>query len=167
MSKNLSFEDLKKVRYAKGTYPPKGRMYYIAKPPDSYSIENAIVAGLKNACSHMLTIPLPMFGVKGIRYMAGKMSSWESKLGPKKASLYLGQVIRMLEEIGTGGAGFRFMYAAFLQESADIVHKNELVDISQRMTETGDKWREFAVLAARNFKTEESQMAHLQNWQFY
>ena len=49
------------------------------------------------------------------------MKRWPKKLGDKKASLYLGQVVRMLEEIGTGGAGFRFIYAAFLQESAKIL----------------------------------------------
>jgi hypothetical protein len=148
----LSYEDLKKVRFAKGTYPPKGRMYYISDAPKSYNIEEAIKAGLKNTCSHMLTIPLPMFGVKGIRYMANKMLNWESKLGHKRANLYLGQVIRMLEEIGTGGAGFRFMYAAFLQESSTILNKPGLMDLSHQMTEIGDKWRIFATHAARNFK---------------
>ena len=43
------------------------------------------------------------------------------KFGEKLAAHNLGQVIRMLEEIGTGGAGFRFIYAAFLQESAGIL----------------------------------------------
>lgn len=148
----LSPEDLKKVRYAKGTYPPKGRMYYIKDVPKNINIEKAIYAGIKNASKDMLTIPLPMFGVKGIDYLANKMQNWENKLGERKASLYLGQVIRMMEEIGTGGAGFRFIYAAFLQESADIINKPELRQLSSDMTQIGDKWREFSVSAARNCK---------------
>ena len=59
----------------------------------------------------------------------------------------------MLEEIGTGGAGFRFIYAAFLQEAADVLNKPKLKDISRLMTEAGDKWREFAYLAAKNIHT--------------
>lgn len=148
----LSTEDLKKVRYAKGTYPPKGRMYYIKYVPKNINIEKAIYAGIKNASKDMLTIPLPMFGVKGIDYLANKMKNWENKLGERKASHYLGQVIRMMEEIGTGGAGFRFIYAAFLQESADIINKPELKQLSSDMTQIGDKWREFSVNAARNCK---------------
>jgi hypothetical protein len=58
----------------------------------------------------------------------------------------------MLEEIGTGGAGFRFIYAAFLQESSGVLQQPLLNELSREMTETGDKWREFAWQAARCFK---------------
>jgi hypothetical protein len=100
----------------------------------------------------MLTIPVSMFGIKGIRYMARRMRKWPVKYGEKGAVQNLGQVIRMLEEIGTGGAGFRFIYAAFLQESAGILEKPWLNQVSAEMTTVGDLWREFAVLAARCFK---------------
>ena len=94
----------------------------------------------------------PLFGVKGIRFLAGRMRRWPKTLGPKKASLYLGQVVRMLEEIGTGGAGFRFIYAAFLQEAAKELNQPWLNDASQEMTEDGDRWREFGIIAGRIFK---------------
>jgi hypothetical protein len=148
----LSYTDLKRVRYAKGTYPPIGRMYYVKNTSPAYDLERAIVKGVKKTCQDMLHIPIPMFGVKGIRYLARKMRTWPAKLGPKKASLYLGQVIRMLEEIGTGGAGFRFIYAAFLQEAAEVLGKEWLNEASKEMTATGDRWRQFAVMAGRIFK---------------
>jgi hypothetical protein len=100
----------------------------------------------------MLEIPIPLFGVKGIRYLANRMKQWPKKLGDKKASLYLGQVVRMLEEIGTGGAGFRFIYAAFLQESAKILNQDWLNEVSKEMTLAGDKWREFATISGRIIK---------------
>jgi hypothetical protein len=148
----LSREDLIKVRFAKGTYPPKGRLYYIESLSESYDLKSAIVKGIHHTCKDMLEIPIPLFGVKGIRYLAGRMRNWPKKLGPKKASLYLGQVVRMLEEIGTGGAGFRFIYAAFLQESAMILNQEWLNEVSLEMTQAGDKWREFAVLSGRVIK---------------
>ncbi len=80
------------------------------------------------------------------------MKRWPKKLGDKKASLYLGQVVRMLEEIGTGGAGFRFIYAAFLQESAKILNQDWLNEVSKEMTLAGDKWREFATISGRIIK---------------
>ena len=43
-----------------------------------------------------------------------KIKKWCDKLGLKEAGLYLAQLVRMQEEIGTGGGGFRYIYAAFL-----------------------------------------------------
>jgi hypothetical protein len=148
----LSYEELKKVRFAKGTYPPSGRMYCIARVPEEVNIKPAIIKGIRKTAKDMLTIPIPMFGIDGIRFLAKKMRKWPLKMGQKSAALNLGQVIRMLEEIGTGGAGFRFIYAAFLQECAEILQKPWLNDLSGEMTGIGDKWREFAVMAARCFK---------------
>lgn len=148
----LTSAELKKVRFARGTYPPRGRMYYITGVSDNSDIRKAIAHGIKKTADDMLTIPLPMFGVKGIRFMSGKMRKWPEKYGPKLAMMNLGQVVRMLEEIGTGGAGFRFIYAAFLQESSQILQMPVLNDLSIKMTETGDKWREFALHASRCFK---------------
>jgi len=148
----LSYNDLMRVRFAKGTYPPKGRMYFITEVPSSYDLKKAIVLGIRQTSQDMLRIPVPLFGVKGIRYLAHRMRKWPKTLGPKKASLYLGQIVRMLEEIGTGGAGFRFIYAAFLQEAAKELNQPWLNDISKEMTEDGDRWREFAIIAGRIFK---------------
>jgi hypothetical protein len=148
----LSYNDLKRVRYAKGTWPPIGKMYFVKQSSEKYDLKRAIVKGIRKTCKEMLRIPVPLFGVKGIRYLAKRMRKWPVKLGPKKASLYLGQVIRMLEEIGTGGAGFRFIYAAFLQEAAGVLEKEWLNDMSKEMTEAGDCWRKFAVMSGRIFK---------------
>jgi hypothetical protein len=127
-------------------------MYYIRSVPKDLDIRPAIIKGIRKTATDMLTIPLPMFGIGGIRYLAGRMRKWPSRLGNKAAALNLSQVIRMLEEIGTGGAGFRFIYAAFLQESAEVLQKPWLNDLSREMTAIGDQWREFAVQAARCFK---------------
>ncbi len=149
---SLTYDELKRVRYAKGTYPPKGRMYYMEKVPLDFKLDSAIIKAVKKTSSQMLTIPIPLFGVKGIRYMAKRMKKWPQRLGDRKASLYLGQVVRMLEEIGTGGGGFRFMYAAFLQEAARELDQDWLNDCSAEMTAAGDRWREFAIIAGRIFK---------------
>ena len=154
----LSYEELKKVRFARGTYPPRGRMYYIDKVPDKPDIRPAIIKGIRKTAKDMLTIPLPMFGVDGIRYLAKKLRKWPEKLGEKTAALNLSQVIRMLEEIGTGGAGFRFIYAAFLQECAEKLQQPLLNELSAEMTAIGDAWRDFAWQAARCFKNRDKGM---------
>jgi hypothetical protein len=148
----LTYDELKRVRFSRGTYPPRGRMYYIDRISENPDIHDAIIKGIRKTAKDMLTIPLPMFGMKGIRYLAGNLRKWPEKLGEKTAALNLSQVIRMLEEIGTGGAGFRFIYAAFLQESAERLQQPLLNELSADMTVIGDAWRDFAWQAARYFK---------------
>ncbi|MEE4356083.1 MAG: BtrH N-terminal domain-containing protein [Desulfococcaceae bacterium] len=140
---------LMKARFARGPLPPKGRMYYVHRVPEQPDFSGAVHKGMKEVCRTMLRAPGPFLGIKGIRYLARKMETWPEKLGEEKAALYLGQLIRMQEEIGTGGAGFRFIYAAFLQESAAIREDGRLQDLSEKFTRVGDRWREFALLASR------------------
>ena len=145
----ISHEDLKRVRYAKGTYKPYGKMYYVKKTPASIELEPAIKKGLHRTCRDMLQKAVPIVGVRGIEYLSNKIRKWPQQHGQKKAALFLGQVVRMQEEIGTGGAGFRFLFGAFLQEASDVLNKPNLRDLSYEMTEIGDAWRSFAVDAAR------------------
>jgi hypothetical protein len=145
-------EDLQRARYAKGAMAPQGAMYYLETVPQAPDMAAAAWQGLVRVCTTMLRVPIPLFGVKGISFLADRLEKWPKKLGEKKALLYLGHLIRMQEEIGTGGGGFRFMYAAFLQEAAELLHLEQLFAVAERMTLIGDTWREFAVSGARMCK---------------
>ncbi len=148
----LTSEELKKARYAKGPLSPKGKMYYPIDIPENIELKPAIIKGIKQTCDWMLTIPVPLFGVKGIRYLSKRVRKWPDKMGARKAASYLAQLVRMLEEIGTGGAGFRFIYAAFLQEVSEVMEDQRYFEVSKEMTKIGDKWRNFSSLAAQTCK---------------
>ena len=149
----LTYDELKTVRFAKGTYPPSGRMYHITDISHKREIDRETIRkSILLNCNRMTKIPIPMFGVNGIRFLARRMRRWERGMGKKRAALNLAQVIRMNEEIGTGGAGFRFIYAAFLQETANTMNMPELRRFSEEMTSAGDMWRDFSYNAARMFK---------------
>lgn len=147
----LTTKELEKVRFAKGAFAPKGHMYYPIGFPKVLEIKSAITKGIKQTCRDMLA-PVPIVGVKGIRYTAKLIRKWPLKKGVKVANHYLGQIVRMQEEIGTGGGGFRYIYAAFLQESSNILENNALAELSKEMTEIGDLWRDFALEASRIYK---------------
>ena len=100
---------------------------------------------------------IPFVGTNGILFMSRRIRTWEEKMGKRRALLNLAQIIRMLEEIGTGGAGFRFIYGAFLQEAATQTGIEELNEYSKRITEIGDLWRTFAYQASRIFKKREGE----------
>jgi hypothetical protein len=147
----LTHAELNKVRFAKGAFAPRGQMYYPIQVPANVDLKGAIVKGIKNTCRDMLA-PMPIVGVRGIRYVAKLIKKWPVKEGTKKANHYLAQIVRMQEEIGTGGGGFRFIYAAFLQESSVILDNPALQALSLEMTAIGDLWRDFAVEASRVYK---------------
>ena len=152
----LTRKDLIRVRFAKGgTYPLLGQMYWIKSVPEQLpDLNPLIIRAIKKACWFMSSQPsfIPFFGANGITYLSKRIRNWEKKMGPRRAKLNLAQVIRMLEEIGTGGAGFRFLYGAFLQEAAERTGIAVLNDYSRRITEIGDLWRDFAYKASRIFK---------------
>lgn len=145
----ISPQALTRARFAKGMPEPKGRMYYPIKIKQIVDLKKPIIDGILRTANDMTRVPLPFFGIKGIRFLAKQIPKWQRDLSPEKAILYLGNLIRMQEEIGTGGAGFRFLYAAFLQESAKILGQEHLLGLSQEMTNNGDAWREAAFLAGR------------------
>lgn len=153
---SLTAKQLEKVRFAKGAFAPKGHMYYPIAFPEELQLEKAIVKGIKHTCRDMLA-PVPFVGAKGIRTVAKLIRKWPKKKGVKVANHYLGQVVRMQEEIGTGGGGFRYIYAAFLQESSKILKNERLSELSKEMTEIGDLWRDFALDASRIYKNRSAQ----------
>lgn len=152
---SLSEKELEKVRFAKGAFAPKGHMYYPISFPEKLDLEKAIVKGIKQTSKDMLA-PVPIVGVKAIRWVAKNIRKWPKTIGTKKTNHYLGQLVRMQEEIGTGGGGFRYIYAAFLQEASKILHNDQLSELSKEMTKIGDLWRDFAVDASRIYKNRSS-----------
>lgn len=147
----LTDKELEKVRFAKGAFAPKGHIYYPTDFPKELILKPAIIKGIKQTCREMLA-PVPVVGVKGIRTIAKLIRKWPKKKGVKVANHYLGQIVRMQEEIGTGGGGFRYIFAAFLQESSKIINNGKLTELSKEMTQIGDLWRDFAVDASRIYK---------------
>lgn len=147
-----STEDLVRARFASGALAPKGKMYYLTQVPEQLERKPLIIEGIGSVCKSMLSSPFPLIGIKGIRFMAGRLEKWPERLGRERADLHLGHVVRMQEEIGTGGGGFRFMYAAFLQESAEELQDSSLLEYASMLTAAGDSWRKFAVMAARIVK---------------
>lgn len=143
-------KDLEKARFAKGMLAPKGLLYYMAAPPPrDPDWARMGKRALAREAHIMLHAPLPMIGVRGIELLARRVERLPLADGGDKARLYIGNIVRMQEEIGTGGGGFRFLYASFLQELAANTGYAALDRLAGRLVEIGDHWREFALASAR------------------
>lgn len=141
--------DMTRARFARGALAPKGLLYYPERMPSAEVAADAVLPSIRRTVRNMLA-PIPLIGVRGIRTLARRIG----KLDPKHpiSSPFIGHVVRMQEEIGTGGAGFRFIYAAFLQEAAQITQRPALAALSEQLMDAGDAWRDFALAAARMVK---------------
>ena len=140
--------DLQRARFAKGVLAPKGLLYYPDVPGRS-SPSPAAVRQAITKTTRIMRGPVPLVGVRGMRMLANKIA----RLKADEYGLnYIGHIVRMQEEIGTGGAGFRFLYATFLQEAATLCALPELDVLAERLNCIGDDWRSFALQAVRMIK---------------
>jgi hypothetical protein len=144
--------DLENARFAKGVLAPKGRLYYATRAPVAPDWLALGRNALRRTARIMLHAPLPLVGVRGMRWLARSVERLPVSNGGDAARLYVGHIVRMQEEIGTGGAGFRFMYASFLQELAAATGRPALEGLAARLVAIGDRWQEFAIACARMIK---------------
>ena len=100
----------------------------------------------------MLGVPFIPTGVQGIALLAKQIRKLEAQYGEQDALIFLATLLQAMEEFGTGGAGFRFLYSAFLHEAADVLNKPEMKDFALEMNHIGDLWRQFALECGRKFK---------------
>jgi hypothetical protein len=145
-------KSLTKARFVKGIMAPKGLLYYITQMPENIDLKPALRKSIKKTAKSMLKTPVPIAGLKGIKSLARAILKLQGE-DKRYARLYLGHIVRMQEEIGTGGAGFRYLYASFLQEASDIFDGDPILkESSSMMLQVGDKWREFALMIAKSIK---------------
>ena len=146
----LDKQIMRTARFAGGMMAPKGTMFYVSNVPEEPDLKKPIIAGIRKAAFNMTRLPIPFLGVKGIHKFADKLLQWpELARDPEDLSDRVMKINIFLEDQGTGGGGFRYMYATFLQQAADIVNDDRLKDMSKEMMEIGDKWRNISYFAAK------------------
>jgi hypothetical protein len=159
---SLSRAELEDVRFARGPLAPKGHVYFPVNVPKvgDEQLRKAVKVALKKNAWWMSQIPVGCIGSTGFKHTANHIRKWREKLGPKQGGLNLGQIVRMQEEIGTGGGGFRFIYAAFLEQAAEILQDERLSRLSEQVTKSGDLLRSSAVRMAAVYKGRKTEQQH-------
>jgi hypothetical protein len=146
----LDDRTLKIARSAKGPFAPAGFQFHVTGVNPDADMRSAIKAGIKQTCFYMLRVPLPFMGIRGIRHFGDKVTTW-----PKlcRDTDHLSHEIMMihviLEDRGTGGGGFRYLYASFLKEAGALLGNRDLDDLAKEMMTNGDEWRQISLFVAR------------------
>lgn len=149
----ISYEDLLRIRFPqKGAFRPNGKLFYINHIPEVLNFKLPILKGIETTCKNMLDIPFQYFGSKGIALFSKNMRKWEQNLGKRKSIAMMRQHIQLSEEYGTGGSGFRYLYASFLDEAATILENEKITSLSLQMRNIADTWQTVAVEGLRYCK---------------
>lgn len=134
-------EDLRKARFSRGPNAPKGFMFYPLEFPETIDYKRAVKKSIKRVQFMMLQPMFPYYGVLGIKTFARAIRRLQKNPDKKYVRGMIGHFVLFQEEVGTGGGGFRYMYAAFLREAYDLLKIPELLEASKKFTAIGDKWR--------------------------
>jgi hypothetical protein len=156
-------DNLRKARFAGGYLAPKGFRYYIESVPEKIDYKKLIPVAIKNTVNNMIGVQPPFIGVRGIRTFAKKLQGWPKLTRDiDHLSHEVMKINVFLEDQGTGGGGFRFLYATFLRQASEILQNKELEDMSKKMMEIGDGWRNISYFAAKIGKNRDLGVEKLQ-----
>ncbi|HKL09696.1 MAG TPA: BtrH N-terminal domain-containing protein [Bacteroidales bacterium] len=146
----LHKDKLRKARFAGGYMAPKGFMYYIESIPERIDYKNLIPKAIKNTIHNMIGIQPGFIGVRGIRLFSKKVQQWPKLTRDiDHLSHEIMKINVFLEDQGTGGGGFRYLYATFLRLASELFSDKDLNDMSKKMMEIGDGWRNISYFAAK------------------
>jgi hypothetical protein len=152
MFKDLQTATLKELEEARSStfkpFPPENKWITFEFPAKLTPIEVAIRNAINKTAKGTLYPPIKNLGVKGINYFANEIVKWPKLFPPENEPLkqFYEMSYIMMEEDGTGGGLFRYLYSRFLKEAGELLNKRELIDLSQRYHHIGQKWTTIAKL---------------------
>lgn len=152
MFQGLQTATLKELEQARSStfkpFPPENKWFTFNFPTQLTPIEDAIRNAVITSAKSMLYAPIKNLGAKGIDYLASEIVKWPKLFPPEDSrfrQLYEVTYV-MLEEDGTGGGLFRYLYSRFLKEASELLNNNELANLSLRYNQIGQKWTRIAKL---------------------
>lgn len=158
MFKGLQTATLKELEEARSStfkpFPPENKWLTFEFPKKLTSVEVAIRNAINKTTRSMLYPPIKNLGVKGINRLANEIVKWPELFPPENElfkQLYEVSYI-MMEEDGTGGGLFRYLYSRFLKEAGELLNKKELADLGQRYHQIGQRWTTIAKLIRKTPK---------------
>jgi len=146
MFKGLQTATLKELEEARSStfkpFPPENKWFTFKFPDKLTPVEVAIRNAITKTAKSMLYPPIKNLGVKGISHFAGEIVKWLKLFPPENTlfrQLYEVNYI-MMEEDGTGGGLFRYLYSRFLKEAGELLNNQKLADLGERYHQIGQKW---------------------------
>jgi hypothetical protein len=144
----VSVEDLEKARSSQ--HPPfasKNRLLRIECPERIGPLEEGIRQSIRDCCKAMLSPPIKNIGLAGLQKWAAIVRKWPRQFKGLGLLGCLFNVFLYIEVGGTGGSGFRSMYAQFLKEARSILNVPALGELAEAFRTSAKAWSEVASAA--------------------
>jgi hypothetical protein len=104
-----------------------------------------VYKAIGETCKTMLEGPISNLGVRGIRKAASKTLKWPGSMSKDALRMTCFNTYIFIDaEGGTGGGIFRYMYARFLDQAAEITGEDQLKKAGKDLKRIGDLWQEVA-----------------------
>ncbi len=152
----LTLEEVRKARNSPfKPFPPHNAWLEFDFSHFRFPTGNEVNDAIRQTATAMLNPPISNAGVKGFLRTAKEMSKWETEFDEKYLRLVLFNIYIFIEVGGTGGGCFRYMYARFLNEAADITGNRRFTEASEMIWESGRIFTETGLLF-KNSETSKS-----------
>jgi hypothetical protein len=145
-------------------FPPKHKLLEVEAPAAEISIqtlERAVIRGISDSCRQLLRGPIRNIGLQALPKWADLVCDKKNAKGwpnlfRAPVDLYgaLMSTYIFIEIGGTGGSGFRSMYATFLSEAATVLKEPRLEQVSCLYRDCARLWSDLARAALPDWAPE-------------
>lgn len=144
----VSLETIAKARGSTyRPFPPRNTWFSFDFSTSHAPIPKDIFAAIRETCETMLDGPISNLGVRGIRKAAAQTLKWPDSMSKDELRWTCFNTYIFIDaEGGTGGGIFRYMYARFLEEAAEITGETKFVHAGDELKRIGDLWQEAALV---------------------
>jgi hypothetical protein len=137
-------------------FPPKHRWYTFDFSAKRWPTPDEVRQAIVEQARGMLSPPIRNFGVPGIRKTVKRASQWPEILTDRDLRFTMFNTYIMIDaEGGTGGGLFRYMFARFLREAADIMQDARLNQSADAFEHIGNRWQEVAEIFKRGWDVDD------------
>ena len=137
----VPFDDMRKARVSAQPVTHHGDFYAPAAVRTPDRLEEIIIDAVVENARRLADSNLPYGGIGALATLERDLTDWGSVDDWQWTARFMYQII---EKRGTGGGGFRLMYADFLRQAAQWVPRIAELRLAELMLQSGRAWQELA-----------------------
>jgi hypothetical protein len=137
----VPFDDLRKARVSTHPIIHRGDFYAPAAVRAPLRLGGIIVDAIIDNARQLTSPDLPYAGIAALEMLKSDLADWAGAGDWKWTARFMYQII---EKRGTGGGGFRLMYADFLTQATQWVAPIAELRLAELMLQSGRAWQELA-----------------------
>jgi hypothetical protein len=130
------------LRRARGSvyrpFPPKTRLMDLALPDALPGLGPLALDAIRANAEFVGHPPITNIGLKGFAKFAREVRKWPAAMAPGQLVGALVNTFAYIEISGTGGSGFRPMYARFLREAHALTGERRLLEAAELYDRSGE-----------------------------